>query len=94
MGLVFMSISWSQFPRAHLCYQWGLPLLPAPTLFHAYLIEACGKEVANENGLSLSQELCYTKLSCFLRSALHLLKFYLILTCFYDNHFSPAPWQK
>lgn len=73
-----------------------LLLLPSSTLFHAYTIEVCGKGAASETALSLCQELSVilsVKVSCYLHLALNLLKFYLILTCFYDSHFSLVPWQ-
>lgn len=88
-GPGFISFSWWQpIPTGPLCSFYYL--------FHAYTIEVCGKGAASENALSLCQELSVilsVKVSCYLHLALNLLKFYLILTYFYDSHFSLVPWQ-
>lgn len=78
----------------HLCYQWGLPLLPAPNLFHEYVIEACGKEVANEIGFLLSPIPSYFKLSCYLPLTFKFGNMLCYYCCCYGGHFFPAPWQK
>lgn len=74
----------------HLCYQWGLPLLPAPNLFHEYIIEACGKELANEIGFLLSPIPTYFKLSCYLPLTFKFGNMLHDYCCCYDGHFHPG----
>lgn len=73
----------------------GFLLLPAPNLFHEYLIDAGGKELATEGGPSMCQGLSVIlNFHAAYTWPLNLLRFYLILACIYGGYFSLVFWQK